>query len=154
VVGADALGGQFALGGGERAPVTVDDLPGRGDEAGEGLAGFAGQVDGGQDLVGLVQGIGEGGVDELGPGREVAVQGDPADPSGGGDVGDAGLRTRQSSAASRMAAMLRRASARRGGVRVEARADGPSGIWSAYLEHRCISKRALSDSLDLGGLGD
>src|SRR6266545_740470 len=80
VVLADADGAEVPLRGGEPAAVLVEHPPGRADQAGHGVGGGT-AVDrhAVEHRVRLGQRVGEDGLHQLLPGREVAVEGDPAD---------------------------------------------------------------------------
>lgn len=83
---ADALGGQFPLRRRQDVPEPVDDEPAGRDQAGDRVARVAGDVNGAERFVRLGDHAGEDRVEQVGPGLEVAVQGHPAHPGGGGDL--------------------------------------------------------------------
>jgi hypothetical protein len=86
---ADALGREFALRGQQDVAELVDELPRRRDQPAQRAGRVARGVGGVQDRVGPLHGPDQDGVNEIGAGLEVAVEGDPADARGRGDAGDA-----------------------------------------------------------------
>jgi hypothetical protein len=88
---ADALRGEFTLRGQQDVTELVDDQPGGRNQPGERVTGVATGVGGVEDQVGALHGSGQDGVNELGAGLEVTVEGDAADARGCGDVADTRL---------------------------------------------------------------
>jgi hypothetical protein len=98
----------------QQRAVLVDDLPAGVDQPGQRLTWVAAQIDGAQGVIGLGDRAGEHRVDQLGAGAEVPVQVTLPTPAclAMSAMLASGSRMRQVSAASRIAAMLRWASAR------------------------------------------
>jgi len=92
--GADAARRQEALSSQEQRPGLVDQHPTRVDQPAERLAGIAVQGDFVECGVSVGDRVGEGRIDQVGPVREVAIDGDPSDAGVFRDLADAGVRYR------------------------------------------------------------